>query len=159
MKSASLLSLFALALCLALPAQAAPPTLPEALAADPDLSTLNRAVAASGLGETLAAAPAVTVLAPSNEAFAALPAGTLDGLLAPEGKAALEALLKRHVIGAAYDVNGLKVKRVVVSLAGHELRPELVRGKLRLDGEVRVAARAIRVANGYVLVIDRVLTP
>ena len=99
------------------------------------------------------------MFAPTNAAFAALPAGTVESLLKPEAKADLEALLKRHVVGTAYDLDGLKRKRSVTTLAGSELTPMLVRGKLRLGEEVKLSARAVRVANGYVIVIDRVLTP
>ena len=145
-------------LLIALP-QANAAGLAETLKAQAELSTLQKAVEAAGVADALAAAPAITVLAPTNEAFAALPAGTLDSLLAPAGKSQLEALLNRHVVASAYDVNALKLRRTVVTLAGSEVRPGLVRGKLRLNGEIRVAARAIRIDNGYVLVIDRVLAP
>ncbi len=158
MKFASAIALITAALITTVPAHARD-SVAQALAGNPELSTLNTAVQASGLAETLASAPAITVLAPSNAAFAALPAGTLDNLLKPENLTQLQDLLKRHVLGAAYDVNGLKTKRVVTTLAGNEIRPGLVRGKLRLDGEARVATRAVRIANGYVLVIDKVLTP
>lgn len=158
MKFASALALITAALITTAPARAAN-TVADALAGNPELSTLNAAVKASGLAETLASAPAITILAPTNAAFAALPAGTVDNLLKPENQAQLQDLLKRHVLGAAYDVNSLKTRRVVGTLAGNEIRPGLVRGKLRLDEEVKVAGKAIRIANGYVLVIDKVLTP
>jgi len=159
MKFASSLALIAATLIASTQVSAADNTLAQALAANPDLSTLNTAVQASGLGETLGTAPAITVFAPTNAAFAALPAGTVESLLKPEAKADLEALLKRHVVGTAYDLDGLKRKRSVTTLAGSELTPMLVRGKLRLGEEVKLSARAVRVANGYVIVIDRVLTP
>lgn len=158
MKLASALALVTAALITTAPARAAD-NVGQALAGNPELSTLNAAVQASGLAETLASAPAITVLAPTNEAFAALPAGTVESLLKAENQSQLQDLLKRHVLGAAYDVNGLKTRRVVTTLAGNEIRPGLVRGKLRLDGEARVATRAVRIANGYVIVIDKVLTP
>ncbi len=158
MKLASALALVTAALITTAPARASD-TVGQALASNPALSTLSAAVQASGLAETLASAPAITVLAPTNEAFAALPAGTVESLLKAENQSQLQDLLKRHVLGAAYDVNGLKTRRVVTTLAGNEIRPGLVRGKLRLDGEVRVATKAVRIANGYVIVIDRVLTP
>lgn len=158
MKLASALALITAALITTAPARAAS-SLGEALASNPELSTLNAAVQASGLAETLASAPAITVLAPTNAAFAALPAGMVDSLLKPENQGQLQDLLKRHVLGSVNDVNGLKTKRTVKTLAGNEIRPGLVRGKLRLDGEAKVATKAIRIANGYVLLIDKVLTP
>jgi|JI10StandDraft_1071094.scaffolds.fasta_scaffold129557_6 uncharacterized surface protein with fasciclin (FAS1) repeats len=159
MKFASSLALIAATFIASAQVSAADTTLAQALAANPDLSTLNTAVQASGLAETLGTAPGVTVFAPTNAAFASLPAGTLESLLKPESKADLEALLKRHVVGTAYDLDGLKRKRSVTALAGNELNPTLVRGKLRLGEEVKLATRALRVSNGYVIVIDRVLTP
>jgi uncharacterized surface protein with fasciclin (FAS1) repeats len=159
MKSPSRIPQFAATLLLLALPQAQAATLAETLKSQPDLSTLQKAIDTAGVGNALAAAPSITVLAPSNAAFAALPAGTLDALLAPEGKAQLEALLNRHVVGTAHDVNSLKLRRSVTTLAGNEVRPALVRGKLRLNGEVRVSARAIRIDNGYVLVIDQVLVP
>jgi uncharacterized surface protein with fasciclin (FAS1) repeats len=159
MKFASMLALVT-ALALTTPAaQANDTTLAQALAADPQLSTLNTAIEASGLGGALAAATEITVLAPTNEAFAALPAGTVEGLLAPERKGDLEKLLQGHVLAIAYAPNDLKTRRSVATLAGTELKPGLVRGKLRINDEVRVASKAVRIANGYLIVIDRVLVP
>jgi uncharacterized surface protein with fasciclin (FAS1) repeats len=159
MKPASLLAFLAL-LALAVPtARAGDTTLAEALASNPELSTLNRAIEAAGLGAALTGATALTVLAPTNEAFAALPAGTLEGLLAPERKADLVKLLQGHVLGAAYTADALKTRRSVATLGGTEVKPSLVRGKLRINEEARVAGKTIKVANGYVLVIDKVLLP
>jgi uncharacterized surface protein with fasciclin (FAS1) repeats len=158
MKFPSALALLTAALITTAPAHASD-TVAQALAGKPELSTLNAAVQASGLAETLASASSITVLAPTNAAFAALPAGTVDNLLKPENRMQLQDLLKRHVLGTGYDVNALKTKRAVTTLAGNEIRPGLVRGKLRLDSEVKVAAKAIRIGNGYVLVIDKVLAP
>jgi uncharacterized surface protein with fasciclin (FAS1) repeats len=158
MKFASALALITAALITSTPVRAAD-TVGQAIAGNPELSTLSAAVQASGLAETLASAPAITVLAPTNAAFAALPAGTVENLLKPENQPQLQDLLKRHVLGAAYDVNALKTRRAVTTLAGNEIRPGLVRGKLRLGGEVKVATKAVRIANGYLIVIDKVLTP
>jgi uncharacterized surface protein with fasciclin (FAS1) repeats len=157
-----LTAILALAAALALPApgvQASDATLAQALAADARLSTLKRAIEAAGLGEALAAAPAVTVLAPTDAAFAELPAGTLDGLLAPERKTDLQQLLQRHVLTAAYAPNELKLRRSAPTLAGQDVKPSLVRGNLRINEQARVAPRGIPIANGYVLIIDKVLVP
>ena len=159
MKSASLLAFLAL-LAIAVPnARASDTTLAAALASRPELSTLKSAIEAAGLGDALASATAITVLAPTNDAFAALPAGTLEGLLTPERKADLVKLLQGHVLGSAFTADALKTRRSVTTLAGNEIKPGLVRGKLRVNDEVRVAGKAIRVANGYVLLIDKVLVP
>merc|ERR1719356_1706215 len=63
-----------------------------------DLSTLVSAVVAAGLADTLSSAGKFTVFAPTNEAFKALPPGTLENLLKPENKAKLVDLLKFHVL-------------------------------------------------------------
>lgn len=159
MKSAFLVAFLAL-LAMAFPsARAGDATLAQALASNPELSTLNRAIEAAGLGDALNGASAITVLAPTDAAFAALPAGTLEGLLSPDRKADLVKLLQHHVLGAAYTADALKTRRSVATLGGSEVKPALVRGKLRINDDARVAPRVIKVANGYVLVIDKVLLP
>jgi len=65
------------------------------------LSTLVTAIEAAGLGETLSGEGPFTVFAPTNEAFAALPDGTLEMLLKPENKESLAAILKYHVVSGA----------------------------------------------------------
>jgi uncharacterized surface protein with fasciclin (FAS1) repeats len=139
-------------------ARASDLTLAQTIAADPELSTLARALEAAGLGPTLGTAPAITLLAPTNAAFAALPAGTLEGLLQPDRKADLVALLQRHAIGATIDADALKKRRSVETLGGATLKTGLVNGKQRIE-EARLAGRYRRTANGYLIPIDRVLTP
>src|SRR6201996_6970206 len=72
-----------------------------------DHTTLVAAVKAAGLVDTLEGAGPFTVFAPTNEAFAALPAGTVDTLLKPENKANLVAILTDHVIAGHYDTKDL----------------------------------------------------
>src|SRR5512135_1920138 len=71
--------------------------------ANGDFSTLVTAVKAAGLVDTLSGTGPFTVFAPTNEAFAALPAGTLDTLLKPESKPALTKVLTYHVIARKMD--------------------------------------------------------
>src|ERR1700690_454750 len=73
-----------------------------------DHTTLVAAVKAAGLVETLQGAGPFTVFAPTNEAFAALPAGTVDTLLKPENKAQLTKILTYHVVSGRYDSNALE---------------------------------------------------
>src|SRR3954465_7306190 len=73
-----------------------------------DHTTLVAAVKAAGLVETLKGKGPFTVFAPTNEAFAALPAGTVDNLLKPENKAALTKVLTYHVLAGMYDYAALQ---------------------------------------------------
>merc|ERR1712232_876441 len=83
-----------------------------------DLSTLVAAVVAGDLVETLSSPGPFTVFAPTNEAFGALPAGTLDGLLKPENKDQLVDILTYHVLPAQVLSTDLKPKQVVKTVEG-----------------------------------------
>ena len=94
-------SLFALSVILSpVAARAEEPTknVVEIAAGNKDFSTLVAAVKAAGLAETLSGKGPFTIFAPTNEAFAKLPAGTVEGLLKPENKAKLTAILTYHVV-------------------------------------------------------------
>src|SRR5262244_4039691 len=73
-----------------------------------DHTTLVAAVKAGGLVDTLEGAGPFTVFAPTNEAFAALPAGTVDSLLKPENKAQLDKVLTYHVVAGRFDAPALE---------------------------------------------------
>src|SRR5437762_5877187 len=73
-----------------------------------DHTTLVAAVKAAGLVETLKSAGPFTVFAPTNNAFSALPAGTVDNLLKPENKSALTKVLTYHVVSGRYDAKSLE---------------------------------------------------
>ncbi|MEI6536273.1 MAG: fasciclin domain-containing protein, partial [Verrucomicrobiaceae bacterium] len=95
--------------------KAKPQTVVAIAAGNPDFSTLVAAVKAAGLAETLSGDGPFTVFAPTNEAFAKLPAGTVETLLKPENKAKLAGILTYHVVAAkvmAADVKTGKVKTV-----------------------------------------------
>jgi len=137
-------------------APAAAGTIVEVAAANPDFSTLVAAVKAAGLVDTLNGAGPFTVFAPTNEAFAALPAGLLDKLLLPANKATLTKILTYHVVPAkvmAADVKPGKVKTV----EGGEIT-------IATDGGVKVneasvTATDVAASNGVIHVIDKVLVP
>ena len=139
-------------------AHAAGKTLPDVLAQTPELSTLSGAMQAAGLTESLSSAPTLTLLAPTNAAFKALPAGMLDGLLQPANKAQLVSLLNHHVLVAELDLEALKRKRTVANINGGTVKLALVNGELRID-HAHVQRRSFRTANGYIIVIDHVLLP
>ena len=125
------------------------------------LSTLVAAVKAAGLVETLQGEGPFTVLAPTNDAFAKLPAGTVETLLQPENKATLTSILTYHVIPgkvmAADLSNGQKVKTV----QGTELTVEITDGKVYFvdakGGKAMVTTADVNAANGVVHIIDTVL--
>jgi uncharacterized surface protein with fasciclin (FAS1) repeats len=135
-----------------------------------DHTTLVAAVKAAGLVDTLSGAGPFTVFAPTNEAFAALPAGTVDNLLKPENKATLTKILTCHVVAAkalAKDVIGMvkadggmhKVKTV----GGCELTLALKDGKVTVTDEkgdvATVTIADVVQSNGVIHVIDKVLLP
>ncbi len=123
-----------------------------------DHTTLVAAVTAAGLVETLKGAGPFTVFAPVNAAFAALPAGTVEGLLKPEKKAALTNILTYHVVAGAVKAADLKDGQKVKTLQGEELTVSIKDGKVKING-ANVTAADLTSGNGVVHVIDAVLMP
>jgi uncharacterized surface protein with fasciclin (FAS1) repeats len=124
----------------------------------PDHTTLVAAVKAAGLVETLKGAGPFTVFAPTNSAFAALPAGTVDGLLKPEQKSALTGVLTYHVVSGAVKSGDLKDGQKVKTLQGEELLVSIKDGKVMING-ANVTAADLTATNGVVHVLDGVLMP
>ena len=125
--------------------------------ANPDFSTLVAAVSAAGLVETLQGAGPFTVFAPTNEAFAALPAGLVDKLLLPENKDVLVQILTYHVVAGkvmAADVTAGDV----ASVEGSNITIT-VDGGVKLNGSSNVVATDVAASNGVIHVIDAVLLP
>jgi uncharacterized surface protein with fasciclin (FAS1) repeats len=121
-------------------------------------ATLLAATEAAGLAETLASGGPFTLLAPTDEAFAKLPEGTLEMLLAPANKHKLAGILKAHVIqGRAFSdqVAGMTKAR---ALSGDELDIQAAGGGLRIGG-ARVLKADLQARNGVVHVIDTVIVP
>ena len=125
--------------------------------ANPDFSTLVAAVAAAGLVETLQGPGPFTVFAPTNDAFAALPAGLVDKLLLPENKAVLAQILTYHVVAGkvmAADVTAGDVP----SVEGSNITVT-VDGGVKLNGAANVIATDVAASNGVIHVIDAVILP
>jgi uncharacterized surface protein with fasciclin (FAS1) repeats len=121
-------------------------------------TTLAKALAAADLVDTLKGTGPFTVFAPTDEAFAALPAGTLADLLKPENKAKLQEILKYHVVSGkvmAADVGGLKTAGTV---AGKDLKISVADGVVRIN-DSKVLKTDIIAKNGVIHVIDKVLLP
>jgi uncharacterized surface protein with fasciclin (FAS1) repeats len=122
-----------------------------------DFTTLVAAVQAAGLVETLQGEGPFTVFAPTDEAFAALPEGTLESLL--EDPAALAEILTYHVVSGAVlaaDVVGLDSATTV---QGEDIAIEVVDGVVVLNGSANVIATDVMASNGVVHVIDAVILP
>ncbi len=120
-------------------------------------NTLVAAVKAAGLVETLQGKGPFTVFAPTDEAFAKLPAGTVESLLKPENKEKLVAILTYHVVAGkvmAADVKTGKVKTV----NGQELDVKAWSGKVSVNG-AKVTAADVAASNGVIHVIDTVVLP
>jgi uncharacterized surface protein with fasciclin (FAS1) repeats len=130
---------------------------------DKDFSTLVSAVKAAALVDTLNGTGPYTVFAPNNEAFAALPAGTLDELLKPENKEKLASILKYHVVAGKVMAADLKDGQVIKTVEGGTLTVGIKGDKVTLTDEsgatVNVVKTDIDAGNGVIHVIDGVLTP
>jgi uncharacterized surface protein with fasciclin (FAS1) repeats len=119
--------------------------------------TLVTAIKAAGLVETLQGKGPFTVFAPTDDAFAKLPAGTVEDLLKPENKEKLVAILTYHVVPGkvmAADVKTMKAKTV----NGKELSITVEDGKVTVDN-AKVIKTDVAAKNGVIHVIDTVVLP
>ncbi|MBI1344560.1 MAG: fasciclin domain-containing protein [Terrimonas sp.] len=130
----------------------------ETAIASPDHTTLVEAVKAAGLVETLSGTGPFTVFAPTNAAFAALPAGTLDNLLKPENKADLTSILTYHVVPGKVMSSQLTDGQKIKTVNGAELTVTIKDGKVMIDG-ANVTAADLDCSNGVIHVIDAVVLP
>merc|ERR1719162_2040797 len=121
------------------------------------LSTLVAAVVAGDLVTTLSSPGPFTVFAPTNDAFAALPAGTLDSLLKPENKATLVDILTYHVVGAVALSTDLSDGQVIDTVEGKSVTVHIGDGVKINDANVVMAD--VMATNGVVHVVDGVLLP
>jgi uncharacterized surface protein with fasciclin (FAS1) repeats len=135
-----------------------------------DHTTLVAAVKAAGLADALQGKGPFTVFAPTNEAFAALPAGTVDSLLKPENKDKLVKILTCHVVPAAAmaaDVAKMAAadggSHEVTTLGGCKLKLAAKDGKVTVTDEAggvaNVTIADVKQSNGVIHVIDKVLLP
>jgi uncharacterized surface protein with fasciclin (FAS1) repeats len=134
-----------------------PKTIVDVAAGNPDFSTLVAAVKAAGLVETLSGEGPFTVFAPTNEAFAKLPEGKVDSLLADIPT--LKKILTYHVVAGkvmAADVLGLNSATTV---QGDDVKIAVVDGKVKLNDSAMVTATDLEASNGVIHVIDTVLIP
>jgi len=135
-----------------------------------DHTTLVAAVKAAGLVDTLSGPGPFTVFAPTNEAFAALPKGTVETLLKPENKDKLVKILTYHVVAASAMSDAIAKmikddggKHMIKTVSGGVLIASMKDGKLTLQDEnggvATVTIADVKQSNGVIHVIDRVLLP
>jgi uncharacterized surface protein with fasciclin (FAS1) repeats len=135
----------------------APKDIVETAIAAGTFNTLAKALTAAGLVETLKGAGPFTVLAPTDEAFAKIPAKDLDALLAD--KAALTKVLMYHVIAGNVPASTVTTLAEATSLEGSMIAIKVVDGKVVLNGASEVTATDIAASNGVIHVINTVLMP
>ena len=120
--------------------------------------TLVAAVKAADLVDTLKSKGPFTVLAPTDEAFAKLPAGTVEMLLKPENKAKLVKILTYHVIPAKAMAADVVKMTSAKTVQGSEVKIAVADGKVKVD-DANVVKTDIECSNGVIHVIDAVIMP
>ncbi len=136
-------------------------TIVDIAASNPDFSTLVTAVQAAGLAETLAGPGPYTVFAPTNDAFAKLPDGTVETLLEPANKDQLTSILTYHVVPAAVMAADVTAGDVT-TVNGATFSVSTDGGVVISDGQggtANVVQTDIVASNGVIHVIDAVLLP
>lgn len=134
-------------------------TIVDVAVADGRFTTLVAAVQAAGLVETLSGEGPFTVFAPTDDAFAALPAGTVESLLLPENQQQLVDILTYHVVAGkvmAADVINLTSATTVL---GTDITITVRDGNVYLNDTVQVIITDVEASNGVIHVIDAVLLP
>lgn len=126
-----------------------------------DHTTLVAAVQAAEIEHVLVNAGPLTVFAPTNEAFAALPEGTVETLLKPENKAKLAFILTNHAAPGSFNLKGLKKEarkgRKIYTAAGDYLEV-VVEGDNVIVGGAKILA-TIQTSNGIINVVDKIILP
>jgi uncharacterized surface protein with fasciclin (FAS1) repeats len=122
------------------------------------LSTLVAAVQAGDLVDVLQGDGPFTVFAPTNEAFAALPAGTLEALLKPENKEQLVSILTYHVVAGKVMSTDLSDGMTAATVNGAEIKVTISNDGVQIN-QAKVVAADIEASNGIVHIIDQVILP
>lgn len=136
----------------------AKPSIVEIAVGNPDFSTLVAALQAADLVDALSGEGPFTVLAPTNDAFAKLPAGTLESLLLPENKDKLVAILTYHVVPGKAMAADVVTLTEATSLEGDTIAITASEAGVKVDG-ANVTATDIEASNGVIHVIDAVILP
>lgn len=175
MRTSRLFAAFAGLALVAIPAAAQNANAPgrtvvEVAVGNADFSTLVTAVQAAGLAETLSAKGPFTVFAPTNAAFAKLPAGTVDTLVQPANKATLTSVLTYHVVPGR--VNAAQLTKLIrdgggtatlTTVQGGTLKASLMGSRIMLTdakgGTAHVVTANVNASNGVIHAIDSVVMP
>jgi uncharacterized surface protein with fasciclin (FAS1) repeats len=133
-------------------------TIPEVAKAAGTFSTLLAAVDAAGLTETLLGKGPFTLFAPTDEAFAKLPAGTVQDLLKPENREKLKGILLYHVVSGKVNAATASTLTSAATVGGPTLKIMKMGNGLMIN-EANVKTADVMASNGIIHVIDRVLLP
>ena len=130
----------------------------ETAVAAGSFKTLATALEAAGLVGTLQGAGPFTVFAPTDEAFAKLPAGTVESLLKPENKAKLQRILTYHVVAGKVMATDVLKMRTAKAVSGDSITISTPGGGVKVDN-ANVVKTDIAASNGVIHVIDAVILP
>ena len=137
---------------------AAPQTVVDIAVADGRFTTLVAAVKAAGLVDTLSSDGPYTVFAPTDDAFAKLPAGTIENLLKPENKQMLSDILLYHVVAGAVSAADVANLTEAQTVLGKNVAVKMEAGKVFIN-DAEVILTDIQASNGVIHVIDTVIMP
>jgi uncharacterized surface protein with fasciclin (FAS1) repeats len=134
------------------------PNIVETAVAAGSFDTLVAAVKAAGLVETLSGEGPFTVFAPTDDAFAKLPEGTIANLLKPENKEMLQSILMYHVVAAKVPASKVVKLEEATTVQGGDVSISVNEGTVSLN-DAKVVKADIMTSNGIIHVIDTVLMP
>ena len=134
------------------------PDIVDTAVASGSFGTLAAALSAAGLVDTLKGEGPFTVFAPNDDAFAKLPAGTVESLVEPENKSKLTDILTYHVVAGKVMAEDVTQMNSAKTLNGQSAKVAVVEGKVMLDNAT-VVATDIACDNGVIHVIDSVIMP
>ncbi len=120
--------------------------------------TLAAAVGAAGLVDTLKGAGPFTVFAPTDDAFAKLPSGTVESLLLPENKSKLVGILTHHVVAGKVTAADVQKLTTATTVAAKPVKIAVKYGKVMID-DATVTSADIHCTNGVIHVVDSVILP
>jgi len=134
-------------------------TIVETAIGNGSFNTLVAAVKAADLVATLSGTGPFTVMAPTDAAFAKLPAGTVESLIKPENKAKLSAILTYHVVAGAVPAATVVTLKEASTVEGSKVTIEVKDGSVFLNGNTKVIITDVHCSNGIIHAIDTVLMP
>ena len=120
--------------------------------------TLVAAVGAAGLVETLKGTGPFTVFAPSDDAFAKLPKGTVESLILPENKAKLVEILTHHVVAGNVMAADVVKLTTASTVAGKSVEVAVKEGRVKID-DATVVTADVQCTNGVIHIVDSVILP